>query len=427
MEKQWFIQFDKHHKGPFADEDVMRLWREKKLNGESFFWKKGMPHWERMDHLETFKDFFPPNSIPKMKVEKIYDETDSPYDRPLPDIPRVSEIEKIERKEAKKSSHQQRKLKQKTTKKNSLWFPVVVLVMIVLSAQFYLHNRELQNPEGLSPEQFAVLSEVTKINPDNHIRFETYFDSEKNRLWLSSNIANSESMQISFSSLPGKVLSLGPINFKSATQLNDHFAKVETYEFAQGIQIYPGLYKVEIVYEYAGDQKLYSDVLYLGPGTEDDFSKNLQTYQAYVKQIFKSYQDELIEKYATLINVTKDLESRYQTMSRRLSKGSQVSTYQDYYVQKIGPMLTKITVDSFDRPLELKLDISAIKNYFSDFFELSKRLSVMNAGIIEDIRPLKNISREKRKELFNGHMANFRSLKEKLFFEQTKVKNLRPF
>lgn len=436
MEKQWFIQFDQQHKGPFTSDEVMKLWREKELDGESFFWKKGMAHWERMDQLDTFKDFFPPNSIPVSKVEKLFDR-DVRYTRPLPDLPLDHEIpvSNLENKsDSQADSTQEKRPALKASENKSfvksslkLMYTTVLVLVVAVIGWIYSESLPLKKPDGLSEKNFQVLKQVTSINPDNHIRFESYFNSEKKQLWFSSNIKNSSILDVQFRSLPGKVLSLGGISFSSKGELKDHFSLVDTFEFQNGTQIYPGLYKVTIVYEFDKMKKSYSDVIYLGPGTEDEFSRNLATYQKYVKKIFNSYQEELLQKYETLISLTRSLETRFNNEMKFMKKGREIVNFQVFYVRQIGPFLTKFTIDSYERPMEIKLDVSAIRTFFSKLFSQSKELSGLSAAVIEEIQPIKNMSKDKKANLKNKYQAKFRRLKEQLFYEQSRIKVLKPF
>ena len=73
MSKEWFIQFENHHKGPFSYHEIIGLWKENSIAGDTFFWKEGMEHWQRMDQVESFCDLFPPSELPKVNTEKLYE------------------------------------------------------------------------------------------------------------------------------------------------------------------------------------------------------------------------------------------------------------------------------------------------------------------------------------------------------------------
>ena len=110
-----------------------------------------------------------------------------------------------------------------------------------------------------------------------------------------------------------------------------------------------------------------------------------------------------------------------------IKNGEEIANFEIYYVRQIGPFLTQFTVDNYERPLEIKLDASAIRSLFSKLFQQSKELSILSALVVEKIKPMKRIDRQQRNKLKVEFQTQFRNLREQLFFEQTRIKSLKPF
>ncbi len=408
MEKSWFVQFDDHHRGPLTDQEIIDLVYKHTISQDSFLWREGMPYWERIDLITNFKDHFPPRSLPSNKPERLY--SDRPRVNNLPPIP-TPEPEPLD----------------KLIIFKKLSFFLLSIIFLSGVGLYIFKASKVQKPPGLNDSQFVVLKDVINVSPEEKILFKTSFNNDENTLWLSSNLPSNGIINLSFSALPGKSFTLNPIEFQSRVSFVGPIAKIEKFKFNKGSQIYPGLYHIHIDYTLSGEGRRWSDVIYLGGESEDEFVKNLETYKGYVSKVFNDYHNELQQKYQTLISLTQEMEDMFEQNMKGIRRGSQINRFQKGYVEKIGPLLTDFAIDNFYRPLEIKLDLSELQNQFRTLHDLSKRLGQIASDIVVELSPKERITSEKRDEYLLMFRSGFRKLKQDIYYNQNKAKQLKPF
>ena len=396
MKKEWFIQFENYHKGPFNQDEIMSLWYCKKITLKHLFWKQGMAHWQSFESIEDLRPLFPPKNLPKTKV------LDAPNPKAPPARPQSSWMEK------------------------SCFFAFIGVV-ISAGAILWQMGQKVPNPEGLNSQTFQQLKKALEIPLEEQVVFHFSFDSQFNRLWISSNLDQRAEVRLNFQALSGKVLSLSPIEFQGKGKIRRHFANIEQFVFKKGSQIYPGFYKIDLSYHYGRQEKSFSNVIYLGPGSESEFAENLKTYKKHVGKAFKNYSFELTERYATLASLLEKTETLFKERFPKVRRGQEIKHFERSYATLIGPLLTRFTLDNFLQPQKVPIDLGHMKNQFNILSDLSKSLVSLPQNIIKTVGSQGKIPTGYRKKLQDLFLKKFQTLKNNIHFHKKRVQSLKLF
>lgn len=432
MEKSFYIKHKKSHQGPFNKEEILKLWEEGKLSSDTMFWKLGDDSWQAMYESQDFKNEVPPAELPTSPIINLYDEKKKEENLDfLPPLPTEEEFDsQVERVMAREELREQRRLekqKKKSTLGRSLGL-TILLVPILFVGYLYWSSKQITKPKGLSESKFSIFKPVVNSNPYEKIQFKTFFDRAARVLWVGSNLKDLN-YEITLTAIPGRALTLSPVKVKANAVASGHFAKAYRFEFEEGSQIYPGEYKLEVRYALENRRQVFHDqVLISSKGTSDkELLENLDIYKLQVEKIFKNYRTELNEKYETLLTVEALLSSSFKDSTRFIKRGIQIRPYQETYLSQAGPFLTSFTIDQFQKPQDIKLDLKNIEGHYKTLFSYGKKLANLSADIIEKIRPRKRISAKQRRALRTQITDQFKNIRSQIISSQKEVKNLKPF
>lgn len=81
-EKKWFIYLIDHHEGPYSVNEIGKMVHEQKASSAYYIWSEGMPDWEVMSSVDSFRETLksisapppPPSSSPTVEVAEAIDQ-----------------------------------------------------------------------------------------------------------------------------------------------------------------------------------------------------------------------------------------------------------------------------------------------------------------------------------------------------------------
>lgn len=286
-------------------------------------------------------------------------------------------------------------------------------------------NERVVRPVELAEREFQQLKEVLEVPIEQRVGFRFAFDPQVNRLWIASNLDHRAKLSVKLQALSGQVLSLGEIECRGKGKLQRHFANVDHFTFSKGSQLYPGLYKVYLSYGHLGQS--FSDVIYLGPGNEQDFAQKLKVYKESVSKTFANYSSELVERYSTLSSLLNETEFLFKQRLGKISEGQEIVQFADDYASRIGPLLTEFTADNFSRPGNMPLDLSPMQRQFDILFDLSKSLANLSVEIVDTISSKGKIPDNYREKIQNFFLQKFETLKGNVQLHEKRIQSLEAF
>ena len=415
VERMWFISFHGCQKGPFSQEEIMDLWGRGEIGPQQMFWRRGMVHWQRFDSIEELEDLFPPA---------------------LPSLDRVTSVPREdETSQEACSSTPKEVLSPVTSKKEEgtqvslrrVVYACIFLLLIAGGRELWRINSQPMKPPGLSQAEFQHLKEVVETPAAREVEFRFSFDPSVNRLWISSNLRSSQDIFIRLKALKGRVLSTGEVECKGKGKLKKYFAVVDQLSFTRGSQLYPGFYQIYLSYIYGGREKNFSDVLYLGEGSEREFARKLETYRELVKKTFVGHSSELAQRYSTLSSLVSKTESLFKEELGKIRRGRDITSFQQDYSSKVGQFLTSFTVDNFSRPEGVPMDLGLLQRQFDVLFHLSKSLAGLSSEIVQTISREGRVTADHRTRLKELFLQKFQTLRTNVQVHKKKSRALKPF
>ena len=419
MEKEWFIQLSGYHKGPFSQDQIMELWQGGKLSPRDMLWRRGMGHWQRFDQVEGLGELFPPVDIPQAKRPEQHSDwrgtaampaqekgvvefAPSPVSAELPLEPAGKE------------------------KKGQSWHLVVMACLAVVGVGLWQMASDLPRPLGLELKEFMQLKRVLEISPRQQIGFRFAFDHRVNRLWVACNLGREVMISVKLEALAGKVLSLSPVEFSGQSKLRRHFAQIDRFVFKQGSQIHPGFYKMYLSYAHRGRDQSFSNVIYLGPGSKQQFAQTLETYQQKMTQLFAKYSSDLLQRYTTLSSLLVETRALLEQHLLSLARGEKVLHFKRDYDLRVAPLLGQLTTAPI-RPGAVLVELNQLKKHFISLSELAKALSTLAGKMLQSMPQKERLPQREYRQLRALFMAKLQALQNNIRLGERQVHSSKLF
>ncbi len=424
----YFVEVNQIQTGPYSQSEIFKKWSLGEFSPRNLIWRKGFDNWVELKDCPDFFTDLPPENLPENKVEKLYEKPS------LPPIPSEEEYSAgFQESSVLSPGHSEFLVKEDSKKKRPISpfkkaFYASAFALTGVLVLFVWLNSKIKIPDGLKEDQFQILSSILKTNPYKKNLMKGIFDPKSGSLWLSSNIEGI-SFKLILKAIPEKSLTLSPIVAETHGKFIGHFSHLKSFAFIEGAQFYPGFYQLIVEYSFEKKQQIFKDLIFIGEAglSENAFSESLAIYNSKVRNIFKNYKKELDLNYQTLMSVSQILEEDFVKASQKITRGREIISFQKSYIEKAGPFLTQFTLKNFERPEEIKIDLSKIVQEYRSVFTISKSLAGLSSEIIQEIRGLKKISKFERMKLRAKYLKKFGQINNQIRLNYQSLKDLKPF
>ena len=361
-EKIWFtFKFgDKHHQGPFAQEEIHLLLQQGKLPEGLILWKEGMKRWKPWDQCLEFAsppekpDSAPitPKKEPKKKPAKIQ--------TVAPDTPPESFLIRY-----------------------CLGAATVFLITLLIWPQNVL-KKNAPKIYSLGSKERLYLEQVAKIQSNKKPLFRMAIDKKRERLWLASNYKGNGKIFLTLTSNPEKTLSLKKITITSEASFQQGYAQFTHFSLVKGNWPIPGEYQAKIhLYPTNRKHKVipWKGLFIVPPKENQSLSESLERWK---KNVQTHYLSPLKRQY----QYYKTLKSQLINMKDFYEKSFQATTWQEFstlfeqqYNREIGPLLQRFILDG--RHLHLSLFNSDAQNSkeYEKIFLYGKEIGALASDI----------------------------------------------
>lgn len=430
---RWFLILPTGHEGPYSQLDLETLFSKKKLGLEVQVWSEGL-----MDPV-SLKDLFLRSSEP---LEAAQEEELPP---PLPDLPEGPSDEETE------DSPPDLPPVPETKKPKRLGFilPLVLLVLVVFGLREWIRSSEVVSfprlPRMSVELHERIQKEVRFDGWDKEIFFKEFTPPDLSQIWLVNAGFQNCSVEASFTSQPGKLLSEedSTVAFTTKGELKDHVVAFEEFTFSQGSKILPGMYEMNVsasrcdwdgvkptlANAFRAPEKTYtartSVILY--PQGALEFQRVLaeitqKRYEAELreKQLRDQFWDDLQQKLQTLLAIGLQIEQSFvdfldgnpATLTARYP-----GMVQDY-TKKFGQFLTNFVnanEEYFQKVLRSRFKDLALRKDYEEMVRLTaKDTGFISMRFIEDLQKLKRPNRAQLLQKKKALVAEFAKLKERI-------------
>jgi len=408
---KWFILLPTGHEGPYSLSKLEQLVNQKKIAIDVKIWAEGLGGPVRLKEVLS-----PPEIV---QEEIIPDLPPLPVEEEVPPIPVLEETEEIE-------IPPNPPVKKNITLR--VWSFIAISIVLML---FFAFGNVLQNLETITISRLPkmtmelharILKENTFDNWDKRIFFKEYLPDDHSHIWLVTSSFQKCSVESTFQSLKGKLLSMNDesVAFKTSGALKNHVVEFSAFEFTSGNKIIPGMYEMDVKAtncEWDGSipalmNKFRSpDSEYLARTKVVLFSKGAVEFNTILDKLIQKKmaielkahsQEELFwqnlqQKFETLQAVTLQIEQLLldylENDPNQFKKN--LKPMIDLYTKQFGSFLTTFIVDNEKYFKDLKEGASRQRNYELMVKLTTKRIGLESMKFIEEFQSLKKLPSKK--------------------------------
>ena len=390
-DKIWFIfkLGDKHHQGPFSQEEVRRLHQQGQLPENTILWREGMKRWKPLDKCSEFN---PLASTPQSK--NIREALSKIHHQKIEHIPETLEhdltkqtIEKVLKNEegrTLKEADEHEITKESYLIRSCLGLAMIFLITFLVCPK-NIFEKNASYPRNLSSNERRYLEQVTKIPSNKKSLFRMAINQTREYLWLAGNYKEEGKIFLTLTSKSDKTLSLKKVIIASQALFRNGYARFTHFSLIKGNWPIPGEYHAKI-YLYPKDRKkqvvAWKGLFILPPKGKQSLSESLEHWK---KNIHTHYLAPLKNQY----QYYKTLKSHLMNMEKFYKKSFQTITWKDFsilfeqhYNREIGPLLQRFILDG--RHLHLSLFNSNTENSkeYEKLFLYGKKIGVLASDML---------------------------------------------
>lgn len=408
---KWFILLPTGHEGPYSLSKLELLVNQKKIAIDVKIWAEGLGEPVRL------KEALSPPEI--VQEEIIPDLPPLPIEEDVPPIPFLEETEEIEIPPTPPA------------KKNitlRVWSFIFISVVLML---FFAFGNVLQNLETITISRLPkmtmelherILKENTFDSWDKKIFFKEYLPDDHSHIWLVTSSFQECSVEATFQSLKGKLLSMEDesVAFKTSGALKNHVVEFSSFEFTSGSKIIPGMYEMDVKATNCEWDGFVPMLMNKFKGPDSDylartkvvlFSKGAVEFNTILDKLIQKKmaielkahsQEELFwqnlqQKFETLQAVTLQIEQLLLDYLENEPKQfkTNLRPMVDLYTKQFGSFLTTFIVENEKYFQELKEGASRQRNYELMVKLTTKRIGLESMKFIEEFQSIKKTPSKK--------------------------------
>ena len=360
-EKIWFIfKFgDKHHQGPFSQEEIYLRRQQNNLPDNIILWKEGMKRWEPLDKCPELTIATKPSAPPTPKDTKSF----------LSEVPT---------------------LKSPSLSPDSYFIRLGLGISIVFFVTLLVWPKELflkssVSPRLLTPNKKQYLKQVAEIPSQKKILFRVAIDKNNEQLWLASNYRSEGTIFLTLKSNPVKTLSLKKIVITSQATLRQGYARFARFSLLNGNWPIPGEYQVKIaLYPKSRKKKAihWEGSFILPPKGKSSLSQSLVRWKKNIHRHYISPLKNQHQYYETLKSHLTNMEKFYKSSFRAKTWQDFSALFEQHYNREIGPLLQRFILDG--RHLHLSLFNSDFENSkeYEKLFLYGKKIGALASDML---------------------------------------------
>ena len=385
-EKIWFIfkLGDKHHRGPFSQEEIGRLLQQDKLPEDIILWREGMKRWKPLDQCPEF-NAPPATRPPPQDIKKALQEIHQQQkEKDVPEnidsaLARETLEEASEHHKEPSAPSPDQNTEESYVIRYCLGLATIFLVSFLIWPK-NLFNDTVTTTRSLPPKERRYLEQVAAIDSNKKSLFRLALNKKRDQLWLASNYKGEGKVFLTLNSNPDKTLSLEKVTIKSQTSFRRGYARFTRFTLVKGNWPIPGEYQATI-HLYPKNRKqqvvMWKGLFVLPPKGKKSLSQSLETWK---KNIHERHLSPLKRQY----QYYKTLKSQLTNMKDFYKKSFQASSWQEFstlfeqhYNNEVGPLLQRFILDG--RHLHLSLFNSDSKNSkeYEKIFQYGKKIGAL--------------------------------------------------
>ena len=415
-EKIWFVfkLGDKHHRGPFSQQEINLLLQEGKLSDDIILWREGMKRWKSLDQHPEFNAPLASEqdavSRPRKEIKTSLKEFHKKErEKEIPEnfdeslawetLQQASKkhIEETLKKSSGESSTEESDSSfgpcSDKAVKESYFIRIAIGMAIMFLVTFFiwpkgLFKRSTLVAHSLSFKDRRYLEQVVKVRSQKKSLFRMAINKNRDQLWLASNYKGEGRVFLTLISNPKKTLSLGKITITSQAFFRQGYARFTHFTLVKGSWPIPGEYQAK-VYLYPKNSKqqvvMWKGIFILPPKGKQSLSESLKRWK---KNIYAHYLSPLknqYQLYKTLRSQLIRMEDFYKKSVHAKTWQEFVTRFEQHYNREVGTLLQRFILDG--RHLHLSLFNSDIANSreYEKIFLYGKKIGVLASDMVTQI------------------------------------------
>tara|TARA_R110002072_G_scaffold276051_1_gene437490 strand:+ start:231697 stop:233550 length:1854 start_codon:yes stop_codon:yes gene_type:complete len=322
----------------------------------------------------------------------------------------------------------------------SMVLGIIALVFVTSFALYFGNNLSMRKVylKGLSPGAKKSLESLSQksFSAKSYYRLAPTTDGSK--VFLATNLKGDFTVNASFESIKGRILSKDSIAFQAQGQIVDGLAEFNKFELLKGTEMIPGEYLVKLIIRPSGmaDQikstlinapvfkdltfiktfkksRKYETKFLLYPRGSEKFEQAIVEYNKKIETQLIRPLKEQIERYQTFLSLREKLQVLWEDYIGRITKGSSIKFFENKYNVNIGPLIRDLVIDSNRIHISyLNTDPEKSKSY-EEIMVFGKDIGYVASEMVVQTRRYKVIGRSNRKKLQERFSLKLSELKER--------------
>ena len=409
MKEKWFVFRNDHHEGPYSVEQISLSYRQGKIQAETLVWKEGLEHWSPLKGLDCFKELFsedlsPPQTEKKAERPSLLPPlpspipTPDPTPAPIPASTSTGPRPPTERPRVAKGSHLYFYF---------IFFSIILFVGLLSYSLFFWPQSAQPSlvQLNISPTQKESIREVLRSRSHSHLLGLT---SDQNNIWFVYGLPLNGSISLYLKSQQHRILSSEKsVEVFSSGTITTGLASFKNFETLRGDSLVLGEYDYTIYIHPEGllanvgrllksKNLLHSQLDIFGhviklTGTfhyygddKEDFEKKLEALND--KKYFQEQGMPLIdqlEKLRVFFSMMEQANNFFEKNIQEVKVGDDFTSFKIHYIEKVSPLLQKITLDSYQQSMDLMDSEIEKANEHLEIFENGKSVMKFMSDTIE--------------------------------------------
>lgn len=329
-EQDWYLLKKGHHTGPFTNRDLLRQIEKNEVKGDDRVWKQGLDNWVRVGDLNELDPTPPPIPIVEEKIE-IKEEVEA-------------EPEKV--------------------KGSPLKYTLLLIPFMVIGFVYYYLT--------IPPKRFLPFDRLEKVQVERlnkaitnkSFKGELTLSKDAKEIWLATSKEGPFQVELTLSSIDGKILSNRKVRITSKSTLDQNWARFHIFDLEYGTKIVPGKYNYSLNARPVGPKdtlekfwqkmkkepigsksfKLTGEILFTNVKPAELAIKIAELKKKQMAQKLAPFEERL-EKWKAFLSVLTKADVLYQDTLSAIKYGKSINLFENKYNQFLGSMLRSLILE----------------------------------------------------------------------------------